>query len=113
MSEYDFVLKNICDEFQAAENEIVDEFTSKRKRRAQSKHNIFSIILFLFFFGFLKEFSGLEKIERAINGSDDYFGADELLQAQNDLSAINRIIEKSHTKIKQEDKSNKPPELLM
>lgn len=34
-AEYDFTLKNISDEFQAAENEIIDEFTSKRKRKSQ------------------------------------------------------------------------------
>lgn len=38
MAEYDFALKNISDEFQAAENEIIDEFTTKRKRRTESKY---------------------------------------------------------------------------
>lgn len=33
MAEYDFALKNVSDEFYAAENEIIDEFTTKRKRR--------------------------------------------------------------------------------
>ncbi len=39
MAEYDFALKNISDEFQAAENEIIDEFTAKRKRRTESKYS--------------------------------------------------------------------------
>ena len=39
MAEYDFSLKNVSDEFQAAENEIVDEFTTKRKRRALKEHS--------------------------------------------------------------------------
>ena len=34
LAEYDFALKNISDEFQAAENEIIDEFTAKRKRKS-------------------------------------------------------------------------------
>lgn len=37
MAEFDFAMKNISDEFQAAENEIIDEFTTKRKRKAESK----------------------------------------------------------------------------
>lgn len=43
MAEYDFALKNVSDEFDAAENEIIDEFTTKRKRKThkeqQSKQN--------------------------------------------------------------------------
>ena len=33
LAEYDFALQNISDEFQAAETEIIDEFTTKRKRK--------------------------------------------------------------------------------
>lgn len=37
LAEYDFALKNISDEFQAAENEIIDEFTTKRKKKASKE----------------------------------------------------------------------------
>lgn len=34
LAEFDFAVKNVSDELEAAEKEIIDEFTSKRKRRA-------------------------------------------------------------------------------
>ena len=39
LAEYDFALKNVSDEFQAAEKEIIDEFTTKRKRKASKDHH--------------------------------------------------------------------------
>ena len=39
MAEYDFALKNVSDEFHAAENEIIDEFTTKRKRKTQKEQH--------------------------------------------------------------------------
>jgi hypothetical protein len=55
MAEYDYALKNISDEFHAAENEIIDEFTTKRKRKIDSTdykgifHNFNIIYLVLTF----------------------------------------------------------------
>ena len=49
LAEYDFGLKNISDEFQAAENEIIDEFTTKRKKKAAST---IIIIVFLVYYLF-------------------------------------------------------------
>ena len=44
LAEYDFALKNISDEFQAAETEIIDEFTTKRKRKTQQdQHSIYLV----------------------------------------------------------------------
>jgi hypothetical protein len=98
LAEYDFVLKNISDEFHAAENEIIDEFTTKRKKKA-ARTECYKFQCYL-----LSDFSGLETIERAIEApaiaittiNSSTFGVDEI-QVQNDLSAINRII-KSSTK---------------
>lgn len=41
LAEFDFAVKNVSDELEAAEKEIIDEFTSKRKRRAvEGKHRV-------------------------------------------------------------------------
>lgn len=118
MAEYDFALKNVSDEFQAAENEIIDEFTTKRKRRTLKEHSKKVIVCLFFLLMRVEEFPGLEKIEMALNSASETnnsnaptttFTLDER-QVQNDLSAINRIIEhsgkplanNSHPQIKQE-----------
>lgn len=101
MAEYDFSLKNVSDEFLAAENEIIDEFTTKRKRKSLKEHSkpdIFDLSAYLFL-----GFPGLEKIEMALNGASNdsentsitSFALNER-QVQKDLSAINRIIENSN-----------------
>lgn len=61
------------------------------------------------------EFSGLEKIELALPTSidDNSNDVDEVLQVQNDLSTINRIIENSNKGSKLGDDHHKPQEILM
>lgn len=107
LAEYDFALKNISDEFQAAENEIIDEFTTKRKRKAESKFHC-CLLLKIYLNILLEEFAGLEKIEKAANSScGNSFKVLDEVQIQNDLSAINRIIQNSKsTKIDEKDQTS-------